>query len=99
MALSGSFYKNVGSHWRVYCTWSGSQSISGNYTNITLKVYWESTDSYGTTHTTDTKSGSASINGSSGNFTFSAKLSGKQRKLVHTRTVRVNHNADGTKNN
>lgn len=97
MALSGSFYKNVGSHWRVYCTWSGSQSISGNYTNITLKTYWEARDRYGAVRSSASKSGSASINGSSGSFSFSAKLSGNQRKLVNTRTVRVNHNSDGTK--
>ena len=97
MALSGSFSKSVSSHWRVRCTWSGKQSISGNYTDITLKVYWESTDGYGTTYTSDTKQGSSTVNGNKDNFSFSAKLSGHDSKLVHTQTQRVYHNDDGTK--
>ncbi|MGG3561645.1 DUF859 family phage minor structural protein [Neobacillus rhizosphaerae] len=104
MALSGSFSKTVDSHWRIRCTWSGSQSVSGNYTDVTLKVYWESTDSYGTTYTSTTKSGSSTIfnYNSSGSddtesFSFSAKLSGQDSTLVHTQTTRVYHNSDGTK--
>lgn len=91
MALSGSFYKNVASRWRVYVSWSGSQSISGNYTDITMKVYWQSLDSYGTTYTSTTKSGSSTIEGTSESFSFSAKLSGKESKLVKTQTKRINH--------
>ncbi|MEH7116915.1 DUF859 family phage minor structural protein [Neobacillus vireti] len=104
MALSGSFYTNVNSHWRVRCTWSGTQSITGNYTDVTLKTYWESTDSYGTTYTTATKNGTSTIYdyNSSGSddtdsFTFSAKLDGQDSVLVHTQTVRVYHNSDGKK--
>ncbi|WP_348659115.1 DUF859 family phage minor structural protein [Heyndrickxia faecalis] len=97
MALSGSFSKGVSSHWRVRCTWSGKQSISGNYTDITLKVYWESTDGYGTTYTSATKDGSSTVNGNKDTFTFSARLNGKDSNLVHTQTERVYHNSDGTK--
>ena len=99
MALSGSFYTNVEDHWRVYCSWTGSQSISGNYTDITLKVYWQSTDSYGTTYTNATKDGDSYVNGIHDSFTFSAKLNGHDSVLVHTQTERVNHNSDGTKQN
>jgi hypothetical protein len=97
MALSGSFSKNVNTHWRVRATWSGSQSISGNYTDITLRVYWESTDSYGTTYTSATKSGRSYIDGTREDFTFSAKLSGKDSTLVNTQTKRVYHADDGRK--
>ncbi|UKL30016.1 putative minor structural protein [Bacillus phage PK2] len=97
MALSGSFHRNINTHWRVRATWSGSQSISGNYTDITLKVYWESTDSYGTTYTSTTKTGYSVVDGTRENFTWSAKLSGKQSKLVKTQTKRVYHASDGKK--
>jgi Siphovirus protein of unknown function (DUF859) len=97
LALSGSFGSNINEHWRIQCDWTASQSISGNYSNVTMKTYWISKSQYGTTYTSDTKSGSATINGSSGSFSFSAKLSGTEKKLVNTRTVRVNHNSDGSK--
>ncbi|MCA1025793.1 DUF859 domain-containing protein [Cytobacillus kochii] len=97
MALSGTFYKNVNSHWRLQGEWSASQSISGNYSNVTLKVYWMCLDKYGTTYTSVTKSGSSTINGSSDAFSASAKLTGSEKKLVQTHTVKVNHNSDGTK--
>lgn len=97
MALSGSFYKNVGSYWRVRVTWSGSQSVSGNYTDITMRVYWESTGSAGTTYTSSTKSGSSTIDGTTDNFTFSAKLTGRDSRLVNTQTKRVYHNSSGKK--
>jgi hypothetical protein len=99
MALSGSFYKNVSSHWRLYATWSGSQSVSGNYTNITLRLYWQGLDQYGTTYSTAYKDGATTINGSTDTFGGSGmgKLTGSESKLIQTHTVRVYHNSDGTK--
>jgi hypothetical protein len=97
MALSGTFYTNVNSHWRLQGEWSASQSISGNYSNVTLKVYWMGLDSYGDTYTTATKYGSSTINGSSDSYSFSAKLTNAEKKLIQTHTVKVDHNSDGTK--
>jgi hypothetical protein len=97
MALSGTFTKNVNSHWRVRVSWSGSQSISGNYTDITMNVYWEGTDSYGTTYSSATKTGRSYIDGTREDFTFSAKLSGSENKLVNTQTKRVYHADNGEK--
>ena len=98
MALSGSFYTNVNSHWRLSIEWTGSQSISGNYTDITAKMYWQGLDQYGTTYSTVTKDGAITIAGQT--FTFSgaglAKLTGAQKKLISTQTKRINHNSDGT---
>lgn len=95
--LTGSFSKDVGSHWRVRCTWEAVSNTTGNYSNVTLKTYWESTDSYGTTNTSSTGSGSSTINGTRDTFSFSKKLTGKDSNLANTQTVRVNHNDDGTK--
>jgi hypothetical protein len=97
MARSGSFSRNVNDHWRVRCTWEASQNVGGNYSDVTLRVYWESTDSYGSTYTSATKSGDATINGNKSSFTFSARLSGRDSKLIKTHNVRVNHNSDGSK--
>jgi hypothetical protein len=97
MALSGTFYTNVNSHWRLQGEWSATQNIAGNYSDVTLKVYWMGTTQYGTTYSTVTKDGSSTINGSSDTFTSSAKLTGAEKKLIQTHTVRVNHDADGAK--
>ena len=39
MALSGTFQNYPVSSFGLYCEWSGVQSVTGNYTDITLKVY------------------------------------------------------------
>ena len=39
MALSGTFQNYPVSSFGLYCEWSGAQSVTGNYTDVTLKVY------------------------------------------------------------
>lgn len=39
MALSGTFQNYPVSSFGLYCEWSGVQSVTGNYTDVTLKVY------------------------------------------------------------
>ena len=39
MALSGSFYKYPVDNFGLYCTWSATQSVTGNYSDVTLNVY------------------------------------------------------------
>ena len=39
MALSGSFEKYPVSGFGLYCTWSATQSVTGNYSDVTLNVY------------------------------------------------------------
>ena len=99
MALSGSFYTNVGSHWRLQLEWSASQSISGNYSNVTARLYWIATDGYGAVNSSASKTCSITVDGSSSSKSGSgmAKLSGNQKKQIHSYTKRVNHNSDGTK--
>ena len=96
MALSGSFSKYATSSFGLYCTWSGTQSITGNYTDVTVKVY--------ISHqrlTSSARPATISINGTSESFTaaaISSSSSSWQKTLIKTKTVRVNHNTDGTKN-
>ena len=39
MATSGSFSKYPVDNFGLYCTWSASQSVIGNYSDVTLNVY------------------------------------------------------------
>ena len=96
MALSGTFQNYPVSSFGLYCEWSGAQSITGNYTDVTLKVYL----SYYTLEVGARSDSTISINGVSETYTAPAVddySSGWKKKLLKTKTVRVSHNADGTK--
>lgn len=96
MALSGTFQNYPVSSFGLYCEWSGTQSITGNYTDVTLKVYL----SYYTLDVGARSDSTISINGVSETYIVPAiedYSSGWKKKLLKTKTVRVNHNANGTK--
>lgn len=96
MALSGTFQNYPVSSFGLYCEWSGTQSITGNYTDVTLKVYL----SYYTLDVGTRSDSTISINGVSETYTVPAiedYSSEWKKKLLKTKTVRVSHNADGTK--
>ena len=70
--------------------------MTGNYTDVTLKVYL----SYYTLDVGARSDSTISINGVSETYTVPAiedYSSGWKKKLLKTKTVRVSHNADGTK--
>jgi hypothetical protein len=96
MALSGTITKAVGSWWRLRLVWSGSQSTSGNYTDITMRVYWEATASY-PVNASSTKTGYSYIDGTSKSHSYTAGLSGYQSKEIMYQTKRVYHGSDGSK--
>ena len=96
MALSGTLQNYPVSSFGLYCEWSGVQSVTGNYTDVTLKVYL----SYYTLEVGARSDSTISINGVSETYTAPAiddYSSGWKKKLLKTKTVRVSHNADGTK--
>jgi Siphovirus protein of unknown function (DUF859) len=98
MALGGTNYTNVGSHWRLQIEWSATQNISANTSTITQKLYWIALDGYGAVYSSASKDGSQTINGSASSFSgASAALSANQKKLIDTHVVTVTHNSDGTK--
>jgi hypothetical protein len=99
LALSGTFYTNVNSHWRLQLEWTATQNISANQSTITAKLYWMGLDSYGTTYSSATKDGAVTIDGSTSTFSGSglAKLTGSEKKLIKTYSKTVTHNSDGTK--
>jgi hypothetical protein len=99
MALSGTIYTNVNSHWRLQLEWTATQNITNNTSTVTAKLYWMGLDQYGTTYSTATKDGGVYIDGTWSYFSGAslAKLTGAEKKLIHTYTKTVTHNSDGTK--
>ena len=96
MALSGSFYKYPVDNFGLYCTWSATQSVTGNYSDVTLNVYLK----YYTLNVGSRSDSTVSINGVSETYTapaISDSSADYDLTLLKTYTVRVNHNSNGTK--
>ena len=70
MALSGTFQNYPVSSFGLYCEWSGTQSITGNYPDVTLKVYL----SYYTLDVGARSDSTISINGVSETYTAPPEL-------------------------
>lgn len=96
MALSGIFYDNVGSYWRIQGEWTATQNTSANTSTITLKTYWIDRGSSTGVNSSSSKSGSSTIEGTVDSFSATAGLSPNQKKLINTQTRTVSHNSDGT---
>jgi hypothetical protein len=100
MALSGSFYTNVGSHWRLQAEWSATQNYSANTSTITVKLYWWGLDKYGAVNSSASKtSGLNHDTGSWVTYTASglADLSANQKKLIQTYSFTLTHDVNGNK--
>ncbi|WP_431798919.1 hypothetical protein [Halobacillus andaensis] len=98
MALSGSFGKNVNAHWRLQIDWSATQDISANKSDVTAKMYWMATDSYGAVYSSATKTCAMQYNnGSFVTRTASgmASLKANQKKWIQTYSFTINHEDDG----
>lgn len=96
MALSGSFYKYPVDNFGLYCTWSATQSVTGNYSDVTLNVYLK----YYTLNVGSRSDSTVSINGVSETYTAAAindSSADYDLTLLKTYTVRVAHNTNGTK--
>jgi hypothetical protein len=99
MALSGTIYTNVSSHWRLQLEWTATQSITGNYSTVTAKLYWIALDSYGAVYSSATKTCGIQFNSGSWITTSAAgmaQLDPNEKKLIQTATTTIYHNADGT---
>jgi hypothetical protein len=97
MALSDSFHYYVSGQFGLVCDWNGTQNPGGNYTDITLKVYLR----YYNLDVGSRSDNTVNINGTSSTFStgsiYRSGASSYTNKLLTTKTVRVYHNADGTK--
>ena len=96
MALSGSFQNYPVNNFGLYCTWSATQSVTGNYSDVTLNVYLK----YYTLNVGSRSDSTVSINGVSETYTAAAindSSADYDLTLLKTYTVRVAHNSNGTK--
>lgn len=96
MARSGSFQNMPTSTFGLYCTWSAAQSVTGNYSDVTLNVYIK----YWSLDVGSRSDSTISINGVSETYTapyIEDYSGGSNTRLIKSKTVRVYHNQDGTK--
>lgn len=92
MALSGSFKDLPVSWFGLKCTWSGSQSISGNYTDITLNVVMNHDGMYMSATTVNVY-----IDGDHVGDLSIPSMSGNDSNTSGTFTARIYHNSNGTR--
>ena len=95
MALSGSYRHDFASYFWLRLDWTGTQSVSGNYTDVTAKLYF---GGRGHTVSSGTRPGSITIDGTKYSLTApTVQKNRDQTILLFQATKRVYHNADGTK--
>lgn len=96
MATNGSFSNYPTTGFGLYCTWTSEQSVTGNYSDVSLNVYLKYYNIYVSTRPDSI----ISVGGVSETYTTPAIS--EDSKVSHTtllksKTVRINHNSDGTK--
>ena len=105
MALSGridgsvTYQPYASKPFSFYCTWSATQSVSGNYSDVTVSTYWATTSIGATFNTVGSRNASITIDGDTQSITkvFNCNPWPSNPFLIQTATKRVYHNADGTK--
>lgn len=96
MALSGSFTGSTSNgSVQPKITWSATQSVSGNYSDVTATLTYSRTNSGYTT--SGTFSGSITINGTTTTGSKYIEVTYNSNTVALTATTRVYHNVDGTK--
>lgn len=100
MTLSGSTGTTNFSNWNsfgIYITWSGSKNTAGNYTDVTATMHLKSNN--GSSYLSDAScSGSININGNNQGWSGRVSIGAGGNQGIFSKTVRVGHNSDGTKN-
>ncbi len=102
MALSGKIngtVSNKGQYFKFFINWSATQSISGNYSDVTMRTYWQTTSTGWTFDTISAFPYYAEINGNrtSGKKRFDLNPWPSNPYLIQSKKTRVYHKSDGTK--
>lgn len=107
MALSGTINGSVtqkSNYFSFYLTWSATQNIPGNYSDVTVTTYWATNNTYKGFDTEAARNASITINGTTTSITkrFNVCASGSTSWAstpykIQTATTRVFHEDDGTK--
>lgn len=98
MALKGSYYSYPVSSFGLYVEWTASQSVIGNYSDVTQKIYL----SYYKLAVGSRSGSTSSINGTLVTYiapAISDDTDGWKKKLLYTHKVRVSHAKNGTATN
>lgn len=96
MALSGNFPGSTGNQYiRPDIYWSAAQSQDGNYSDVTATLYYSRTNSGYTT--SGTWSGGITIDGQRTAASRHVEISLNSYTMAVSATVRVYHNADGSR--
>ena len=96
MALSGSKSVTVTEYNTLKFSWSATQSISGNYSNVSWKLTLSSTK-YGAISSSASKDWSVKVNGNSYSGSNTVGIGASTTKTLASGTTKVPHNSDGTK--
>lgn len=96
MALSGSKSTTVTEYNTLKFSWSATQSISGNYSNVSWKLTLSSTK-YGAISSSASKDWSVKVNGNSYSGSNTVGIGASTTKTLASGTTKVPHNSDGTK--
>lgn len=96
MALNGTFYGSTNNQYiEPKITWKATQSITGNYSDVTATLYYSRKNSGYGTYGTGTFS--LTINGGTETVTKEITIGYNSNTMAITHTVRVYHNDDGSK--
>lgn len=96
MALSGSTYTAFARH-RLVLEWRATQNVAGNYSDVSIWLYLQSMDSYGTLYASAVGQAQVTANGVKQTENATSQLNAYQKKLLLAKVWRVNHNSDGSK--
>lgn len=107
MALSGTINGSVTQKSNIfsfYLTWSATQNVSGNYSDVKVTTYWKTTNTTYGFDTVGTRNASITINGQTKSITqrFNVCVSGgtswkSNPYKIQEFTQRVYHNTNGSK--
>ena len=95
--ISGSFTGVSTSNARPKINWTATQNIAGNYSDITATLVYYRYGSYYAYNGSHSVSLSINANNNTGNYAFDLRGTAPLSDTIRSRTVRVYHNADGTK--
>ena len=94
MALSGSFNNYPVTSFGLWCDWRATQSEVGNYSDVTLDVYVNYWNFSGLGERSASINVAGAVEGYNTPY-MNDSSTGWKRKLLKSKTVRVNHNANG----
>jgi len=101
MALSGSFngtFSGISSsNAKPHITWSAVQDIAGNYSDVTLNLFFQTYNGYNAFNNANNHNCNIIVNGNANSAVANFTVNANTNVLIRSRTVRVDHNSDGTK--